>query len=287
MTKYGIIAVSILTVMPHSHASIVSQNKQSLFYPSNNYINARTATQFTIGLLANGFSQNNFKHKLIANGIGLTCSLAVHAFFNRKVDQTEYTGTLSPAEEQKTTFTSALKDNLKSSVISYGLGASIGIGMQALFEKIKQKEKNIIVKFILEHDCYSICDLCNVPCSDRKQMYMGQQSSISKLLFINTTKKTERGNPFIATKAWDAYIQEDLIKIGANTISETYGERTAIYSSSFDAWKNFIVGSLQAKVFSISKDELTGSITSITLEKLEHNYTLVEEAIKKLKDAVL
>lgn len=306
--KTKIIVVSLLTLVQSSFP-VTDQNvpksapphyKPSLFYPVYDHINTRTATQFTIGLLVNGFSQNNYKHKLIANGIGLTYGLLAHMLLNKNINQAEHKGAPSPAEEQKSVFNSTFTDNLKSSVISYGVGATTGIGMRALFDKAtqwfvqrrlaqQQRTDNLAaVQSILGSDYLRpsrLADTTDV-LSDYnvRRMYRGKKRDMEKLLRLECKRRDNF--PEVSKNAWNSFMSKDLATMellkGAYTISQ---ETWTITQAWFDDWKKFVVANLQQATQHVRRSKLKGIISSETIATIKNNKTLVDEVIKKMRDA--
>lgn len=301
MNTYKIIVVSLLTLVQTAHPSRIKSQQElphyrpSLLYPSNNYINARTVTQFTIGLLANGLSKNSYKHKLIANGIGLTCGLAAHVFLNKTVDQAEYRGIISPAEEQRASFKSSFTNNLKSSVASYGVGAGTGALSRALFDTAKQwicgNENLATVQSILGKDYHkpAVQSGTTHSVSDYEvyRMYRGKKNTMKALLRLECTEHSSCGYSRVTHTAWKNYIEKDLATIMVDDgMFVLYDSKVSMFKRSFDAWKNFVVESLQKAMLLIHKSELTGVISQETVAKLQHNKTVVDAAIKKIMDAI-
>ena len=120
-------------------------------YAQPRYKNAHVLTQFAIGALANGFSQNSIKSKLVANGVGITCGLAAHVFLNSSYSESllRYLGK-EPAAPSGDTYTPKcycekvfeykkfFEQNLSNSCLGYGAGATTGALMRYGYDKAAQ-----------------------------------------------------------------------------------------------------------------------------------------------------
>lgn len=300
MKTYKIIVASALTLVQSSFptqnglTSPTPQSTPSSMYPSSDYLNRRTVTQFTIGLVANGLSKNNYKHKLIANGIGLTCGLAAHVFLNSDYAQSSGHTADDTTSAESSVFTKLFANNLKSSALGYGVGATTGALSRALFDKTKQwmNRKPLAQP---NPDTLSLTDIKlilgdnDMPIS---HLYLGEEKSI-KEFFIDNLRGLKYGSHTIISKnAWESFVKDELARAriyNITTLSASENSTTVLIpQTAFNKWKELVASALQERLEYVAELDVKGAvITQETIEKIQHNKIIVDEAIKKVVAVIL
>lgn len=250
-------------------------------------------TPFTLGLVVNGFSQNNVRAKLFANGAGLACSLAAHMFFNSSYcanisndlsNQKSSEDTPQGNDQKWCPFMNLVAANLKTSCLAYGAGASTGALMRFGCETIvqwlatKTAERNRLAVDELLGKNYS------VPLT---AMYCGDKESFRAL--HNIDSRYIDSGPFIAKTAWEGsikpYLQAQNITFEAKNVRD-YPTRIALARSAFEAWIKSIIVHLEKVTQLVSKDELANA-SDVAVKKIYHNKKYVDEAFRQILEAIL
>lgn len=255
----------------------------------NTFANHNSITQFTIGALANGLSQNNFRAKLFANGAGLAFGAAAHMYFNYNTymasdSRNQESQETQPKQDQKSCpYMSLVKDSLKTSGLAYGAGASTGVLMRFGCEKIvqwlatKTAARNLpTIEQILDQNCPA--PLVGMYCGDK-----GSLDTLSNLCGYNAS-----GEVRITKTSWESsikpYLEQHNIKFKTDTTVVV--RKIWLSYPAFEAWVQSLVEHLKMVTQLVSKDELA-SASDAAVEKLYHNKKYVDVVFKKILEAIL